>query len=124
MVTEPGTAPGTGPQAESSSAHDGMNGEPGSRAGGSGGSGFTVTIPTDEIFSTAVTAVLTPIAVARRVLPAKGGLPLYAGLGGLALIGVLDWPVAVAAGAGYGLARLVGHQDPGPPGPPPEMARH
>jgi hypothetical protein len=60
-----------------------------------------------EILSTAATAMMTPIAIARRVLPAGGGLPVYAGLGGLALVGIVEWPVAVAAGAGYGLARLV-----------------
>lgn len=72
---------------------------------------FTVTIPFDKIASAAAATVLAPAAIARRVLPAKGGLPLYAGLGGLALVGVVDWPVAVAAGAGYGLARLWARQD-------------
>jgi len=58
--------------------------------------------PAAPVLSTAV----APVAAARRVLAIKGGLPLYAGLGGLALAGVIDWPVAVAAGTGYGLARF------------------
>lgn len=73
--------------------------------------GFTMPGPAEKMISTAAAAALTPIAAARRVLPAKGGLPLYAGLGGLALIGVIDWPIALAAGAGYGLAQLCRQQD-------------
>ena len=34
-------------------------------------------------------------------------MPMYAGLGGLALVGLIEWPVAVAAWAGYALARLL-----------------
>jgi hypothetical protein len=66
---------------------------------------ITVTIPTDKIFSTATGIVMAPVAMARRVLPAKGGIPLYAGLGALAVVGIIEWPVAAAAGAGYALAR-------------------
>jgi hypothetical protein len=62
--------------------------------------------PAAEMVSTAVAAAAAPIGAARRLLAAKGGLPLYAGLGGLALVGAIEWPVAVAAGAGYGLARF------------------
>lgn len=58
------------------------------------------------VLSTAAAAAAAPVAVARRVLATKGGLPLYAGLGGLALVGIIDWPVALAAGTGYGLARF------------------
>lgn len=65
-----------------------------------------MTIPTDRILSTAAGMVMTPLAVARQVLPAKGGLPLYAGLGALAAVGIVEWPVAAAAGAGYALARF------------------
>jgi len=58
------------------------------------------------VLSSAVAAAAAPVAAARRVLATKGGLPLYAGLGGLALAGIIDWPVALAAGTGYGLARF------------------
>jgi hypothetical protein len=61
-----------------------------------------------------VTGVATaPVAAADRILPAMGGLPLYLGLAGLAAVGVLEWPVAAAAGLGYaGYAVL--HRGRGP----------
>ncbi|MEU5853177.1 hypothetical protein [Saccharopolyspora shandongensis] len=46
------------------------------------------------------TAILVPVDVARRVLP-ENGLPVYLGIGALALVDLIDWPVAVAAGLGY-----------------------
>jgi hypothetical protein len=63
------------------------------------------------VLSTAAAAAAAPVAAARRVLAAKGGLPLYAGLAGLALAGIIDWPVALAAGTGYGLARFCASLD-------------
>ncbi len=48
--------------------------------------------------------VLLPVAVARRVLPDRE-LPVYLGAGALAIAGVVDWPVAVAAGLGYAAVR-------------------
>lgn len=45
-------------------------------------------------------AVLFPVAVAQRVLPERD-LPVYLGAGALAVAGLIDWPVAVAAGLGY-----------------------
>lgn len=107
------TSPGTGAQPGSSSptaasVDQARSGQFGNGASGQDNRGVTVPIPSaGEILSTAATAMMTPIAIARRILPAKGGLPVYAGLGGLALVGIVEWPVAVAAGAGYGLARLV-----------------
>lgn len=62
--------------------------------------------PAAPVLSTAAAGAAAPVAAARRVLATKGGLPLYAGLGGLALVGIIDWPVALAAGTGYGLARF------------------
>lgn len=72
--------------------------------------GYTVriTIPLDRIASTAGTIAMTPVAVARRVLPAKGGLPLYLGLGALGVAGLLEWPVAVGVGIGYAVLRRGG----------------
>jgi hypothetical protein len=43
---------------------------------------------------------LFPLAVARRVLPDRE-LPVYLGVGALAAVGAVEWPVAVAAGLGY-----------------------
>lgn len=45
-------------------------------------------------------AMLFPVAVARRVLP-EHDLPVYLGMGALAIAGLIDWPVAAAAGIGY-----------------------
>ncbi|MBP8538299.1 hypothetical protein [Streptomyces sp. MK37H] len=63
-----------------------------------------------------------PIRTARRMLPAKGGQPLYLGLGAMGLAGVLEWPIAVGAGVGYAVLR---NPRPGPRlrtrgAPPPE----
>jgi hypothetical protein len=67
-----------------------------------------VTIPVDEIASAALNVATVPITFARRVLPAKGGLPIYAGIGVLAVAQVIEWPIAVAAGVGYAVLRQWG----------------
>ena len=82
---------------------------------------LTIRVPVGKIASTAVDAARVPIDVARQVLP-KGGLPKYAGIGALAVIGMIDWPVAAAAGAGYALARLTSRPGPQPP-PAPQPPR-
>ncbi|MEU6578988.1 hypothetical protein [Streptomyces sp. NPDC046805] len=46
-----------------------------------------------------------------HLLPAKGGLPMYIGLGALGVFGVLDWPLAIGIGAGYALLRRSGLLD-------------
>lgn len=56
----------------------------------------------------AARAAMKPIEVARRVLPAKGGLPLYVGLGALGAVEVIEWPVAVGIGVGYAVLRKGG----------------
>ncbi|OAH13716.1 hypothetical protein [Streptomyces jeddahensis] len=58
-----------------------------------------------EAATWAAKAAAVPVSTARRVLPAKGGLPLYAGLGALAVAGALSWPVAVGVGIGYAVLR-------------------
>jgi hypothetical protein len=72
----------------------------------------TVTIPVDRAADVAKKAVSMPVATAQRVLPAKGGLPLYAGLGALGIAGVLEWPVAVGIGIGYAVLRRGGPLNP------------
>jgi hypothetical protein len=52
-------------------------------------------------------AMLLPLAVARRVLP-RQELPVYLGVGALAVVGVIEWPVAVGAGLGYAALRRWG----------------
>ncbi|HEY9472338.1 MAG TPA: hypothetical protein VIS06_00665 [Mycobacteriales bacterium] len=52
-------------------------------------------------------AIRFPITVARRILPDRE-LPVYLGMGALAVAGVIDWPVAAAAGLGYAAFRRWG----------------
>ncbi|MFE5402827.1 hypothetical protein ACFQ9Z_15935 [Streptomyces sp. NPDC056580] len=84
---------------------------------GHGHDGHTITIPLDSVAHAVQTAVTLPIAAAQRILPAKGGLPLYAGLGALALAGVLEWPVAAGIGIGYAVLRRGGALTPPRPAP-------
>jgi hypothetical protein len=73
----------------------------------------TVTVPLDRVASAAGSVVMAPVAVARKVLPAKGGLPLYLGLGALGVAGVLEWPVVLGVGIGYAVLRRGGPLEPG-----------
>ncbi|CAM5719915.1 MULTISPECIES: hypothetical protein [Streptomyces] len=77
----------------------------------------TITIPLDSVAHAAQKAVTLPVTAAQRILPAKGGLPLYAGLGALALAGALEWPVAAGIGIGYAVLRRGGAFPPPPPAP-------
>ncbi len=66
----------------------------------------TLTMPSPgRIASGVMDAAMAPIAVARRVLPTKKGLPLYLGLGVLGAAEVLEWPVAIGIGVGYAVLR-------------------
>ena len=69
-----------------------------------------VTVPPLDhaVVGTAVGAVRAPVTVARRVAPVAHGLPVYLGLGGLAAVGVVEWPIAAAAGAGFAALRRWG----------------
>jgi hypothetical protein len=76
----------------------------------SGGDGhdINVHIPVDRMAHKAADAAMLPVALARQVLPAKGGLPVYIGLGALGAAGVIEWPVALGIGAGYAVLRRTG----------------
>ncbi len=79
----------------------------------SGARTIAVTLPgLGEAATRAVNAAAVPMATVRRVLPVKGGLPLYAGLGALAVAGALEWPVAVGVGIGYAVLRYNGLLEP------------
>lgn len=65
----------------------------------------TVTFTVPRAATATAKVVQLPIRTAQRVLPAKGGLPLYIGLGAMGLAGVLEWPVAVGVGIGYAVLR-------------------
>ena len=60
-------------------------------------------------------AVLLPVDVARRVLP-ENGTPVYLGIGALALVDLIDWPVALAAGLGYYALKRWRPPEPATPG--------
>jgi hypothetical protein len=83
----------------------------------------TMTLPVNQVVSAATSVAKAPVTVARRVIPATGGLPVYLGLGGLAVIGAVEWPLAAAAGVGFAALRRWGplrptaatEQDPNPP---------
>ncbi|WP_344327582.1 hypothetical protein [Streptomyces macrosporus] len=98
QATKPAGTPGAEPQQERAEEHP----------NGRHGHDLTITIPVDRTASAAAKAVKLPITAAQRVLPAKGGLPLYAGLGALGLAGVLEWPVAAGIGIGYAVLRRGG----------------
>ncbi|GGO82653.1 hypothetical protein [Wenjunlia tyrosinilytica] len=78
------------------------------RTAGHDGHDITVHIPVDRMAHKAADAAMLPVAVAGRVLPAKGGLPVYIGLGALGAAGVIEWPVALGIGAGYAILRRTG----------------
>lgn len=77
---------------------------------------ITFTVPSlDRVANGALNAALLPVAVARQVLPAKRGLPLYVGLGVLGATDVIEWPVAIGIGIGYAVLRRSGGVLAGPP---------
>jgi ribosomal protein S25 len=72
------------------------------------GQKITFTLPVEQVISAYVAVSNIPITVARRVIPAKNGIPLYVGVGALAVVGAVEWPVAAAAGAGIAVLRRWG----------------
>ncbi|MER7111132.1 hypothetical protein [Streptomyces sp. NPDC000229] len=74
-----------------------------------GGRTISFTVPSlDRVANGAANAAMLPVAAARQVLPAKGGLPLYLGLGALGVADVIEWPVAIGIGVGYAVLRRGG----------------
>ncbi len=67
-----------------------------SRSPDPGGPGPTAQSRTDQVAS----MLVTPVALAQRVLPASP-LPVALGTGALLLAGVVEWPVAGALALGY-----------------------
>jgi hypothetical protein len=79
----------------------------------------TLRVPSlDRVATGALNAALVPVALARQVLPAKRGLPLYLGLGALGAADVLEWPVAIGIGVGYAVLRRGEGVLAGPPKQP------
>ena len=77
------------------------------------GNRLTVTIPLDgALVGTAVKAATLPLTAARKVAKNKNGLPAYAAVGGLAVLGAVEWPVAAAGGLGLAVLRRWGPLKP------------
>ena len=78
--------------------------------------GITFTIPLDQAVTVATTVARIPLNVARKVAPSRvngmKGIPVYLGIGGLTAVGLVEWPVAAAAGAGYAALRRWGPLKP------------
>lgn len=89
-------------------ARSGANAGTTSAQSAKGGDNITITIPVDRIVSAAANAAKAPVTIARRVLPAKGGLLVYAGIGALAIAEIIEWPIAVTAGVSYAVLRRWG----------------
>lgn len=84
------------------------------RGGKSRSRELTITIPDRP-----VDAVMFPVAAARRVLSGRDvALPVYVGLGVLAVADVIDPPLAAVTGVGYAILRRWGPLRPagGAPG--------
>jgi hypothetical protein len=62
---------------------------------------LTVTIPLDRVTD----MVVVPVMTIGRALNSRGGLPVYVGLGVMAVADVMSWPVAAATGLSYALLR-------------------
>ncbi|NWF27292.1 hypothetical protein HW130_13575 [Streptomyces sp. PKU-EA00015] len=111
--SEHSSVPGEGP------ALGGQGVSPDQQESGRSQRSITLTVPSlDRVANGALNAALLPVAVARQVLPAKRGLPLYVGLGVLGAADVIEWPVAIGIGLGYAVLRRGGGVLAGPPGAP------
>ncbi|GAA2361009.1 hypothetical protein [Streptomyces cuspidosporus] len=113
--TTAGTKSTASEKATATSAKAGAKAEkpPVTTSSGDGKRSFTVTVPTaGRMAGGLADAALLPVAVARRWLPAKGGLPLYVGLGILGAAEAIEWPVAVGIGIGYAVLRRGGVMAP------------
>jgi hypothetical protein len=77
---------------------------------------ITLTIPVDQVVTAATAVARLPLDAARKVAPTRAnglkGVPVYLGLGGLTVVGLVEWPVAAAAGAGYAALRRWGPLNP------------
>lgn len=68
-----------------------------------------------QLVNAAVGAVTLPVTVVKKVATAQNGLPAYLAVGGLAVVGVLEWPVAAVAGLGLAALRRWGPLRPDTP---------
>jgi hypothetical protein len=66
----------------------------------------------EELRTTATAAARLPLVAGREAIRTAHGLPAYLGVGALAVAGVVEWPVAAAAGAGVAALRRWGPAKP------------
>jgi hypothetical protein len=78
---------------------------------------ITLSFPMDQVVTAATAVARLPLDAARKMAPSRvngmKGVPVYLGIGGLAVVGVVEWPLAAAAGAGYAALRRWGPLKPG-----------
>jgi len=77
------------------------------------GNRISVTIPLDSAaVGLAVKAATLPVTAVKKVARNKNGIPAYVAVGGLAVIGAVEWPVAAVGGLGLAALRRWGPLKP------------
>lgn len=77
------------------------------------GNRISVTIPLDgAVVGLAVKAATLPLTAAKKVAQNKNGIPAYVAVGGLAILGAVEWPVAAVGGLGLAALRRWGPLKP------------
>lgn len=79
------------------------------------GNRISVTIPLDSAaVGLAVKAATLPVTAVKKVAQNRNGIPAYVAVGGLAVIGAVEWPVAAVGGLGLAALRRWGPLKPAP----------
>lgn len=77
------------------------------------GNRVSVTIPLDSaVVGVALKAATLPVTAAKKVAQNKNGIPAYVAVGGLAVIGAVEWPVAAVGGLSLAALRRWGPLKP------------
>ncbi|WP_194908445.1 hypothetical protein [Catenulispora rubra] len=76
---------------------------------------ISVTIPLDSAaVGLAVKAATLPVTAVKKVAQNRNGIPAYIAVGGLAVIGAVEWPVAAVGGLSLAALRRWGPLKPAP----------
>jgi hypothetical protein len=77
------------------------------------GNRVSVTIPLDSaVVGVALKAATLPVTAAKKVAQNKNGIPAYVAVGGLAVIGAVEWPIAAVGGLSLAALRRWGPLKP------------
>ncbi|WP_370354809.1 hypothetical protein [Catenulispora sp. EB89] len=77
------------------------------------GNRISVTIPLDSAaLGLAVKAATLPVTAVKKVAQNRNGIPAYVAVGGLAVIGAVEWPVAAVGGLSLAALRRWGPLKP------------